>query len=268
VNLLGFVLAAVILFFPLNILRIILGLPLLLFFPGYALMAALSPGWERMDGMKRIVLSFGTSIAVVPLIGFILNYTPWGIRLEPVLYSVVSFILIASIASWLRRRRLVEQERFNIEFQLRMPSWSGGIWDKVLSIILVIAILGALSTLGYIIAKPRVGEKFTEFYILGIGGKATDYPKEIRVGQEGKIIVGIINHEHKVVSYRVEVKIDGVKKNEVGAIVLAHEEKWEEMVSFTQDKAGDNQEVEFLLYKNGEVEPSLSPLHLRIDVTE
>jgi len=268
VNLLTFALAAVILFFPLDILRIILGLPFLLFFPGYALLAALLPGKGRMDGMQWIVLSFGISLAVVPLIGLILNYTPWGIRLEPILYSFVVFILVASIAGWLRRRRLTEQERFNIEFQLKVPSWGGGVWDKVLSVILVMTILGALGTLGYIIATPKVSEKFTEFYILGLQGKASDYPREIRIGEEAEVIVGIINHEHKVVSYRVEVKIDGVKKNEVGVVELAHEQKWEEIVSFTPDNDGDNQEVEFLLYKNGETEPTSSPLHLRIDVTE
>ncbi len=40
-NLLVIVLVAVIILFPSNILRIILGLPFLLFFPGYTLVAAL-----------------------------------------------------------------------------------------------------------------------------------------------------------------------------------------------------------------------------------
>ncbi len=138
----------------------------------------------------------------------------------------------------------------------------------VLSIILVVAILGALGVLSYFIVAPKVGERFTEFYILGLGGKATDYPKEIRVGEEGKVIVGIMNHEHEVVRYRVEVKIDGVKDNEVGPVVLANEQRWEEVVTFTPDKAGDNQKVEFILYKNEEAEPSLKLLHLWIDVKQ
>ena len=99
----------------------------------------------------------------MPLIGLILNYTPWGIRLEPVLYSLASFIFITSIVAWFRHRRLPEQERIGIEFQLKMPGWGGGVWDKVLSTILVVAILGALGTLGYVVATPKVGEKFTQF---------------------------------------------------------------------------------------------------------
>ena len=140
-------------------------------------------------------------------------------------------------------------------------------WNRVLSIILVIIIMGALGALGYIIATPKVGEKFTEFYILGLEVKATDYPKELRVGEEGRAIVGIINREHATVSYWVEVKIDGVKNNQVQTITLEYDEKWEEIVSFTPDRAGDNQKVEFLLYKSGEGEPYLK-LHLWVNVKE
>ena len=79
-------------------------------------MAALFAKKEGMSGIERVALSFGLSIAVVPLIGLILNYTPWGIRLEPILYSVASFILITSIIAWLRQRSLTEKERYDIEF--------------------------------------------------------------------------------------------------------------------------------------------------------
>jgi len=267
-NLLVLGLVVAILFFPSNVLRIVLGLPFVLFFPGYTLVSALFPKREGMSGIERVALSLGVSIAIVPIIGLILNYTIWGIGLESVLYSIVSFILISSIIGWFRGKRLTEQERFNVEFQLGVPRWSGGAWNRTLSIILIIAILVALGTLGYFMAKPKVGEGFTEFYILGLNGKAADYPKEIRLGNEEKVIVGIVNLEHEVVSYRVEIKIDGVKNNEAGPVVLANEQKWEEIVSFMPDKSGDSQEVEFLLYKNEETEPYLKPLHLWVNVTE
>ena len=92
----------------------------------------------------------------------------------------------------------------------------------MLSIILTLTIRGALGALGYTIANPKVGERFTEFYIEGLGGKAADYPEELVVGGEGKVIVGIINREHETVTYRVEVAIDGVKNNEVGPVALDH----------------------------------------------
>ena len=49
--------------------------------------------------------------------------------------------------------------------------------DRVLSIILIIIIIGALGALGYIILTPKVGEKFTEFYVLGLGGRLQAIPR-------------------------------------------------------------------------------------------
>ena len=61
-----------------------------------------------------------------------------------------------------------------------MGKWAGVIrLDKALSIVLILAILGAIGTLAYVIASPKVGERFTEFYILGLEGKAEGYPKKL-----------------------------------------------------------------------------------------
>ena len=40
----------------------------------------------------------------------------------------------------------------------------------------IAVIVAAIGTLIYVISTPKVGEKFTEFYILGEGGKAEGYP--------------------------------------------------------------------------------------------
>lgn len=265
-NLLVVLLIALIIISPSSILRIVLGLPLVLFFSGYTLGLVLFPKQEGIDSIERVALSFGVSIAVVPFIGLILNYSPWGITLESMLCSVASFIFVVSIVAWVRRKRLSEGERFDIEFRFSLPGWGGSTWDKVLSVVLVGVILGALGTLGYAIAAPRV-ERFTEFYILGIEGKVGDYPEELVVGEEGEVNVGIVNREHETVSYRVEVMVNGVENTDVGPVVLSHEEEWEGEVSFVPETAGENQKVEFLLYKQGQTEVYHSLL-LWIDVTE
>lgn len=124
--------------------------------------------------------------------------------------------------------------------------------DKILTIILILAILGAIGMLSYILAIPQeTGEKFTEFYILGLEGKATDYATELRIGEDGRVIVGIVNREYRRVSYRVEIAIDGARSEEIGPIVLEHGEKWEGEASFTPTRIGDNQQVQFLLYEEG-----------------
>ena len=140
--------------------------------------------------------------------------------------------------------------------------------DKVLSVVLAVTILGVLGTIGYVIAAPKVGERFTEFYILGPEGKAVHYPRECEVGEEVEVIIGIVNHKYEAVSYRVGISVGGVGNDEVGPVVLENEQEWEGTVSFAPDKAGDNQKVEFILYKGRETEPCLEPLHIWVNVTE
>ncbi len=107
-----------------------------------------------------------------------------------------------------------------------LQRWEGSVWSKVLTVILVLAILGALGMLVYIVAVPHVGETFTEFYLLGYEGKAENYPAQfildknrvvnVVYGQSGlktaddhgQIILGIVNREQKDVSYSVELTID------------------------------------------------------------
>ena len=138
------------------------------------------------------------------------------------------------------------------------------VWSRVLSVILALTILGALGTLGYAIANPKA-EEFTEFYILGLEGKATGYPEKLIVGEEGKVLVAIVHREQEIATYWVEVTIDGVKNNEVEAVTLNEGEKWEGIVGFTPDKTGDNQKVEFLLYRQG-WDGIYQRLHLWVDV--
>lgn len=108
-------------------------------------------------------------------------------------------------------------------------------------------------------------EKFTEFYILGTEGKAAGYPRQLKVGEEASLILGISNQEQKTMSYLVDIKIDEVTANGLGPIILEHGEKVEQIVTFTPDKPAGEQEVEFLLYKQGESEVYES-LHLWVDV--
>ena len=146
--------------------------------------------------------------------------------------------------------------------------WRTCIWKKVGSIILVLVILSVIGMIVYTIASPKFGQRLTESYILGSEGKAADYPTEVVVGETYNVIMGIVNHDHERVTYRLEVRINGVKNNEVGWITLEQDEKWEQEVSFIPKKTGENQEVEFCLHRNGEVELILPPLRLWIDARE
>ena len=257
-------------FFTTGPLRIALGLLFVLFFPGYTLLSALFPRRGSLGGIERIALSFGLSIAVVPLIGLVINYTPWGINLYSVIISVTLFIVIASAVAWYRLWRLPPKERFSVSAGIRQPRWGRkGIGDKVLYACLGLAVLVAIGSLVYVIAAPKQGERFTEFYILNVEGKAENYPRQVVAGEPVELIIGIVNHEYQALSYRVDIVVDGVESKEITTGELAYQEKWESVVSFIPQSLGEGQKVEFWLYKDAETEPCFKdPLHLYIDVIE
>jgi len=254
--------------------RIPLGLLMVLFVPGYSLIAALFPRKDDLDGIERIALSFGLSIAVVPLIGLGLNYTPWGIRLTPVVISLAIFTVGMSAAAYWRRMSLAEEDRFFVPFRegvasLRkeMQADDKSRLDRALTIILIITILLSVFALIYVIITPKQGEKFTEFYILGPGGKAYDYPTQVQAGNRSTVIVGVVNHEYALVNYTMHMNMDNYtiqKEN----MTLQHNQTWEEPVSYVLNKTGNEQKLEFLLYKEGNFTGPYRDLHLWVNVTE
>jgi uncharacterized membrane protein len=259
-----------------SILRNLLGLPLVLFLPGYALIAALFPAKSDLDGIERTALSFGLSIAVVPLIGLGLNYTPWGIRLLPILISLSIFTFVMCGLAYLRRTKLPENDAFQVPFRKTAHSLKAEILekpesklDKTLTIILIFSILLSVTTLVYVILTPKEGEHFTEFYILGPDGKADNYPTEYMMGENGTVMVGIINHEYKPINYTIDIRLENkslpLSENQK-QINLEHNMSWEEPVTFTPPFEGKNMKLEFLLFNETEKTTPYRDLHLWINV--
>ena len=183
-----------------SMIRTILGLPMVLFIPGYVLIAALFPKKDDLDSIERIALSFGLSIAVVPLLGLALNYTPFGIRLIPILITLCTFIAIMTIVAIYRRNALSEDMQFSIRLNKIYEIINNDAnapkskVDSILSVILIFSIIFAIGMLYYVITVPKVGEKFTEFYILGSSGKADNYSTELKVGLSTNLLTGVVNH--------------------------------------------------------------------------
>lgn len=251
-------------------LRTILGLLLVLFFPGYALISSLFPKRDDLDTIERLALSFGLSIAVTPLIGLGLNYTPFGIRLDPILISLTGITLLLCLVGYLRRRRTPKDSRFSVDFagflHVVTESFQGeSRTGKILSVILILSIVLAISTTAYIIVKPT-GESFTEFYILGPDGKASDYPTKITPGGTGNLIIGVVNHENKETSYRVLVSSNNTVQMEQ-QIKLKSGEKIEIPFNFTAGELGE-MKMEFLLFKLPENNNVYRSLHLWLNMTD
>ncbi|MEM2129887.1 MAG: DUF1616 domain-containing protein [Candidatus Bathyarchaeia archaeon] len=102
--------------YPLVYARQALGVIFVLWLPGYAFIKALFPvetpiktSSESLDKIERIALSLGMSLALVPIVGLILNYTPWGIRLTPITLSLLALTTITATVAVLREHQATKQ---------------------------------------------------------------------------------------------------------------------------------------------------------------
>lgn len=138
--------------------------------------------------------------------------------------------------------------------------------------------MAVIGSIVYVLNSTDSSEKFTEFYILGITGKATDYPSEFTMQdskvvsvlygdgdlldeQYGRVTLEIVDHEQQQqTTYTVEIKINGSVANiyyqgqtlnQLGGITLKQGQTWENQIGFAPTDIGENQEVDLLLYKGG-----------------
>ncbi|MEF8914315.1 DUF1616 domain-containing protein [Natronomonas sp.] len=312
-------------------LRIIVGLAFVLFIPGYAFIAALFPeageaptsdgelegegsvgadedaaeveGQLRdrgIDGIERVALSFGLSIAIVPLIGLTLNFTPFGIRLVPILVSLSGFTVVATAIAAQRRWDLPEDERFRVPYRDWYAAGKSELFDPestvdaVLNVALAVAMLLAISSVVYAVAVPPQGEQFTEFYILTEDDDgelvADNYPQELVAGEPQPLHVGIENNEYEEIDYTVVVQLQQVEGegNESTVVNRAEVDRWSTTLSHNQseieqrefvvddstaaDFEGEDRRLAFLLYDGAPPtqptrENSYRNLHLWVNVT-
>ncbi len=129
---------------------------LVLLLPGYVLVAALFPGNAKIDWVERVALSFGLSVAVVPLLGLLLNFTPWGIRFAPIVVTITLFTVGVGYAAHWRRMRLPADQRLSLTVDFAIPDWKEHTrFDKGLTVALAASIVAAGGTLAYVVLALR-----------------------------------------------------------------------------------------------------------------
>ena len=99
-------------FYPWVYVRYVLGTIFVLWLPGYTFIKALFPAEppiktseKTLDTIERVALSLGMSLALVPIVGLLLNYTPWGIRLTPIVLSLLALTVVFATAAVIREHQ-------------------------------------------------------------------------------------------------------------------------------------------------------------------
>ena len=251
-------------------LRIIFALPLLLFLPGYVLIAAMFPRREELSVIERFTLSIGLSIAIFVFDGFAISVTAWRFRPEPIILSLSLITLILTLITFLVRLRIPKEERFYFDFSVFSRFFESLRSDEKPTDIeraLVIALVGSIIIASGMLIYAKVTfeeERFTAFYILGEGGKAENYTTELHLLEPSSMIVGIENYEHAPANYTLQVKLGGYPIHKQQIPTLAHGEKWKDNVCFIPKHVAKHAKLEFMLYKDNSTNPYRS-VHLWID---
>jgi uncharacterized membrane protein len=253
-------------------------IPFILIIPGYCLIAALFPKNDDISLSERIALSIGLSIAVVPLMGLALNYTPFGIRLDPFVISLTVFTLVMILVAHYRRGLLPREKRFRFPFdeiagtiRNSLVPTEGSMADRVITVVITLAILASILITVYVIAVPKEGERFTDFFILGENKMASDYPDLIIAGQNYPLFIGVGNHEYRDMTYTIEtwavlMEFDSLTNSttimameplDQLSLTLAHNETTIIPYNLSLYKTGYNR-VEFLLFNENVPGPEVT----------
>ncbi|AKU08199.1 DUF1616 domain-containing protein [Haloferax gibbonsii] len=290
-------------------LRVVLGLPFVLFVPGYAVIAALFPesgpsvaangdadtgDWTGIDGIERVALSFGTSIALVSALGLLLNFTPWGLRLVPIVVSIGLLTVAAVVVASRRRAALPESERFGVTVRSSLPDGqalfsSDSRTDAAFAVVLILCLAVAVGVGGYVVAAPGSGESFSEVYVLteNQSGQLTaeDYPTELTAGEPTPFTIAVGNHEGTQTDYVVVSQLQRVRVANNTTTVLERESltryrpsveadsTWRTEHAVTPTMTGDRLRLTYLLYEGtAPAEPTAEnaaqAVHLWVNVTD
>ena len=252
--------------------------------PGYAFVAMVFPRSASISWSERLGLSIGTSLAIAPLVGLVLNASPQGIRLDSVTILLTLLTLGLVAIAYIRRMRLPSRERLSatLEFGSLPSDWIG--LDRILVIGLVASMMLGTAGLVYVLVSPRPREPFTEFYLTGPGGNTSAYPTSLKIAEPATVGVTLVNREAATVGFTVRIDLVGVRIvynattgfNEtvevnrttwsMFKVTLADGRNWTQPYTFRISATG-MWKVQFLLFKDGDVSSEYRELHLYVRVT-
>lgn len=285
-----------------------LGLAVLLFPPGYVLIAILFPSRQRamtgrargvlesIDGIERAALSFATSLVVLLLYAFVIGLTPLPFSRTVVLGGLTVFIVAGAFLGMLRRLNLPRDERFRLPVRRWYETGVAMVRPTTrltgaLNILLLASIVAALGVFGYAIAAPVPNAGYTEFQLLTESESgdlvAGGYPSTVDAGEEIPLVAGVTNHQGSAQTYTVVVELQRVRSTDGSATVLQETElqrtqstvaagetwNWRHAVTPPSSMLGEDLRLQYTLYRgdapaDANADDAYRDLHLWITVDE
>lgn len=239
---------------------IILALPLVLVLPGYTLAQILLHGQKSSEPsselilrpsfklgqpvsvVDHIILSFGLSMALDVLLGFVLNVFPFGLQAQSWMISLGLLTAIFALFAAFRRRKGPMNNG-------RIPGPRITIYQSILfGLALLIA---AAAVWLSVIRPPATRADFTQFWML----------QSTQTNNSCTVDIGVQSYEAASVTYRIVVKVNSVQVNSWPSVALAPQEKWEQSVAISPGAAA-SMYVEAQLYRADKPENIYRDAHM------
>lgn len=209
-----------------SLLTVIVGLPLLVFLPGYATVSVLFPaepapgpaeGRFSLGGKTtwtgRFAMAVAASPVVLAVVAFVLSGTI-GIARAPAVGGIAASTLLLTVAAFVRRARLDPSHRA-APFRSLVPVFEGFFGkselQRVTTVVALVVFLIAVASVGL---APADHVSHSEVALLSENETgdlvAADYETTYVAGEEAPHAVAIYNHENEETTYGVLTVIESV----------------------------------------------------------
>ncbi|QOS13585.1 MULTISPECIES: DUF1616 domain-containing protein [Haloferax] len=270
------------------VVRAVFGIPLLVFLPGYAFLLVLFPHdysdprtarpalrtTERprtgITFLERTVLSFGVSLALVPVFGILLLAIAPRVDSVTVVTGFGAGIAVVLVLGEYRRRQLRTTERY--VFPIRSGAESvvasfttGATLNRRLNAVLAVLILVSVVSFGYALTVPNSGEEYTSLSLVTRQSDgeyvASGYPESLSTEGNAELFVSTTNHERELTRYTVVVQLQRVETTSDSVSVVEYEElgrasqavppgeTWVTSPELRAEMTGTGLRLVYLLYK-------------------
>jgi uncharacterized membrane protein len=217
------------------LLRVLFGLPLALFLPGYALLLALFK--HVFVPSARLMLSLGLSLIIMVLGAFLLHFTPAGLRAESWAVLLGSITWVGCLVAHIRQinpdayEGSVEVEAV-MTAPLRRPS---------LPQVALFAVAGFVVVAAIIIAS--IGAQYPQSELVNLWIKRSEVSSDT-----GRIQIGVDNVNSSTEAYRVKVQRGEFVVREWPELEIAPGITWIGTIELTANPPGHGT-LEALLYR-------------------
>ncbi len=188
---------------PFAYIRIPLGIALVLLLPGYATARALFVGRIEATGMYGIGIGFGISIAIIPMVALLLEFSGIAISPESTLPALAVWTIFWIAIGLYRSVEQAADKMTPAAFGVNFRS-GGSLSNRIVPI--TVSLLVAFLLVAVVMSSISRSEQLdTEFFILGSEGEARDYPYAVEPRGDVAVNLGIHNGSDDVQTYFVLV---------------------------------------------------------------